>query len=366
MCGDGDDENENSTTRQEVKVDHVEEYVGHRLVDLPEEILRLIATCLLPIAYDCMRFRLVCRTFRRSAPPLRLSTQYPLLMFGNRRHVRCSISDPIKNITYCFDLPKLLGAKIRFSKDGWLLMSKDDTSLFFFNPYTQVTVELPDLISPKIVFEVLCFSSPPTSPDCTIFGICQSTFHYVMILCLRLGEDAWTPVHADHDDFFYPSSNCPVFHEGSFYCLGIKGELGVFDAWDLSWKVIPMPMPRPCSSIYQIYLVEWDGELTSVFVGRSGKYVDAYLLDRSKMKWLTLSNLKDQTLFLSPSSSISVKMISEGIRSRIYFPISYDNSLLFYSLETRKWHSAFGSHCREDTYNTRERLHCTWFQPSYQ
>ncbi|KAI3977025.1 hypothetical protein MKX01_008883, partial [Papaver californicum] len=49
------------------------------------------------------------------------------------------------NESYLMNIPELFeGSRIRFSKGGWLLMSKGNT-LFFYNPFTKSTIKLPDL-----------------------------------------------------------------------------------------------------------------------------------------------------------------------------------------------------------------------------
>ncbi|KAF9613572.1 hypothetical protein IFM89_009242 [Coptis chinensis] len=146
----------------------VEESNGFRWIDLPMDILRSIAMHL-PSSADYMNFGSVCKSFALSIPQRPLTTQYPQLMFSNRTSL-CSFCDLMHNVTYCFDMPDLLGARIRFSKDGWCLMSKGDYSMFFFNPFTKVTVTLPDL--PKhFANDGFSFTQVPTSPDCIVFGI---------------------------------------------------------------------------------------------------------------------------------------------------------------------------------------------------
>ncbi|KAG8379118.1 hypothetical protein BUALT_Bualt07G0054800 [Buddleja alternifolia] len=73
----------------------------------------------------------------------------------------------VYNDFYYLDFPELIEAEIRFSKYGWLLMSRGNM-LFFFNPFTKVKMELPPAISP---FVSVSFSLPPTSKDCLVFGI---------------------------------------------------------------------------------------------------------------------------------------------------------------------------------------------------
>ncbi|KAF9613573.1 hypothetical protein IFM89_009243 [Coptis chinensis] len=338
--------------------EHVEEYNKLQLNDLPMDILRLIALYL-PSTADYLNFGRVCKSFASSIPQIPLTTQYPQLMFSKRRNSVCSFYDPMYNVTYCFDMPELLGARVHFSKDGWLLISKDNYKMSFFNPFTKVTVELPDLPE-HYTMNGLSFTQAPISTDCVVFGIAWAGASAVQILYLHLGEDAWTHEGRHNEVDFFPSNNNPVFHDGAFYCLGAERYLGVFDLRDYTWTI--HLTPEPCSSIQQNFLVENDGELLSVFVGQEGEYVHLYKLDRSNMYWEVLSNLEDQMLFVSRSTSLLMKATSEKMQNKIYFPLSYGNrnNYLFYSLETQRWQSSLGGYLSEDIYNTEEKLHCTW------
>ncbi|KAF9614044.1 hypothetical protein IFM89_014844 [Coptis chinensis] len=227
--------------------EHVEEYNKPQWNDLPMDILRLIALYL-PSTADYLNFGRVCKSFASSIPQIPLTTQYPQFMFSNRINSVCSFYDPMDNVTYCFDIPELLGARVHFSKDGWLLISKNDYTMSFFNPFTKVTVELPDLPPEHFTMNGLSFTQAPTSRDCVVFGIAWAGSG-AQILYLHLGEDAWTLEYRQNENEvdFFPSNSNPVFHDGAFYCLGAERYLGVFDLRDDTWTILLTP--EPCSSI---------------------------------------------------------------------------------------------------------------------
>ncbi|WJX26941.1 hypothetical protein P8452_15809 [Trifolium repens] len=58
----------------------------------------------------------------------------------------------------------------------------------------------------------------------------------------------------------------PAFHNGLFYFLSITGKLGVIEATTekIRWKVLE-ELQAPCSSLFNNFLVECDGNLLSVF-----------------------------------------------------------------------------------------------------
>ncbi|KAL5712746.1 hypothetical protein ACHQM5_014887 [Ranunculus cassubicifolius] len=348
-------------------------------IKLPMDILHSIAMRL-PLPVDCVNFRLACKTFANSVPkiqwridPLGSTIQYPWLMHSKRGKSGCSFLDPMCNVTHCFDIPGLLGSKIWFSKDGWLLMARS-RSMFLLNPFTKATIQLPDL-NGDFAFRGLSFSAPPTSSECIVFGICNPIYDRVVVCYVRLGEEAWTCIEHENQGVKFNLSDCnPVFHNGMFYCLGRECHMGIFHLKDDrtgDWKVHLLPSPR--ASVHQNYLVESNGELLSVFVGSKGSWVCAYKLISTyfsgdlTMQWRSLKSLGDQMVFVSRSTSLSLKAANDGMRNKIYFPLLFDNkknNYLFYSLETCMWESSFGDCLKNDIYSSTELLHCTWIQPT--
>ncbi|PIA46786.1 hypothetical protein AQUCO_01500377v1 [Aquilegia coerulea] len=342
--------------------------------DLPLDVLRLSTTHII-FGTDYRNFRSVCKTWATSVPPNRWptnkvgsATECPWLMFSNRENITCSFLDPISSFTHCVNMPELMGAKICFSKDGWLLMSKGDHNIFFFNPFNNITIKLPDLPVP-FRFSGLSFSSLPTFPDCVVFCVNSSTYNEIDICYLHISAKAWVVRCFNNNVEMILSYSNPVFCDGAFYCLSQQKHLGVFDIKDgrCDWTNLstPEPEPEPFSSLVRNYLVECNGELLSIHISHLGKGVSVYKLDRSSMKWAPLNSLEDRALFLSEAMSISLKAVDERMKNKIYFPISYNdtNNYVFYSFETRRWYSLFGDYCSEDIYNTREQLHCTWILP---
>ncbi|PIA46785.1 hypothetical protein AQUCO_01500376v1 [Aquilegia coerulea] len=314
--------------------------------------------------------RFVCKTWAASVPPHRWpinqiasTTECPWLMFSNRKKIQCSFLDPISSFIHSVHMPELLGAKMCFSKAGWLLMSRGNRSIFFFNPFNNVIIELPDLPL-SFRFSGLSFSSLPTSPDC-IVGAFTNNYYEVDICYLRIEEKAWARRCFNNNVILNLSVNNPVFCDGAFYYLSHERHLGVLDLKDGKCDWTNLSIPEPFSSIDRNYLVECNGEMLLVSVGKLGKWVDVYKLDPSNMNWTVLNSLEDRALFVSVTTSISLMSIDVKMKNKIYFPISYKdkNNYLFYSLETRRWHSSFGDYCKEDIYDTSEQLHCTWIQP---
>lgn len=78
--------------------------------------------------------------------------------------------------------------------------------------------------------------------------------------------------------------NSPVFYKEAFYFLGRERNLGILKLNDeeTSFKVLTKPKP-PCNGNLQMFLVECNGELLSVFVAPFGKWIRVFNLNESKM-----------------------------------------------------------------------------------
>ncbi|KAF5181868.1 hypothetical protein FRX31_028558 [Thalictrum thalictroides] len=76
------------------------------------------------------------------------------------------------------------------------------------------------------------------------------------------------------------------------------------------WKIIPNSQLLPYSdassytNCIKNFILEYDGEILSVFVGYLGKSVLIYKLNRSEMRWERLESLGDKVIFLSHTASM--------------------------------------------------------------
>ncbi|GKC93732.1 hypothetical protein Tco_1159174 [Tanacetum coccineum] len=107
--------------------------------------------------------------------------------------------------------------------------------LVFYNPFTNAVRDLPDVVG--ISFYWLCFSAPPTSPDChgMLIGKEGIFIHFVG------GEKSWRLVSLDYDDdddyryhFYFPT-----LYDQDLYALCDDGELHIFKILaqeDCSWE----------------------------------------------------------------------------------------------------------------------------------
>ncbi|KAK9146823.1 hypothetical protein Sjap_006726 [Stephania japonica] len=166
---------------------------------------------------------------------------------GNDEHV---IIDPMDNERklQIIDLPQLINfpfIQCLASNHGWLLMlSREDTTLFFYNPFTQAKVDLPYRRS---LFEAAAFTAPPTSPDCVIYG-----FAAVRAVV------ASTSSGADGDG-----------GNNKLWCVDCLGRVGVFEIEGGVWRVVCGVKSEKVRSVGVGGVVEVGGELV-VGVRRKG------------------------------------------------------------------------------------------------
>ena len=341
------------------------------------------------ILKDLNTFRAICKSWRLSSPMspllplLKLPySQSPCLMYLAKH--KCTFFHPMHdNGSYQMDLPELQDAFIRYSKYGWLLLSKMDGSVFFFHPFDRIKIELPNYPC-KEIFESMSFSSPPTSTDCFVIGI---IYHGSKFSIIRRGEVAWTL--CEFTDYFRPMghfiNNNPLLYKGRCYRLGLQGDglpvkVGVFDPheylshpnqYKCRWKYLSyIPPPEDFDySLRSSYLLERDGKLFVVFeLHDSEPSIHIYSLNLSsigpRMKWHKVTNIGNKMLCVSSGGSFFELSVAKGMSNKIYVPSVQDNNNIFYSLETKKYHSCFTDYSSRNKSHGRELPNCTWIKPS--
>ncbi|KAI3967473.1 hypothetical protein MKX01_012283 [Papaver californicum] len=147
-----------------------------------------IASFLHPVDY--IHFRVACKQNSIFLPALnRLSAStrttattclspWLISIFEENKKTICDILVPMDNndryIMKFSRSRKLVGATIRFSKDGWLLLSNGKKTVFCYNPFTRAIIRLPDLPD-DYVLGGMSFSSILTSRNCVVIAISNWT-----------------------------------------------------------------------------------------------------------------------------------------------------------------------------------------------
>ncbi|KAI3928506.1 hypothetical protein MKW98_024107 [Papaver atlanticum] len=353
------------------------------------DISEAVARFLHPVDYN--HFRLACKQNSVLLPALNRTSAIPrtitttcsspwlISISEDDEEANWDIVDPIhNNDKYLMKLSNqlLVGATIRFSEDGWLLLSNGKKTVFCYNPFTKAVIRLPDLPD-DYVLGGMSFSLVPTSRDCVVAIISnwwelagENEISFLVINPAKRVKNrtpSWTIYQFNYEghveDNFIPCINNPVFYKGAFYCLDYNGMLGVFNLkGGVSWKILPKSL-KQFGGFYPSYLVECEEKLLLVNVGQSGKLVEIYRLDDSEMVWVKLNSLGKHALFISYTSSFSTVAPRSCMENNIYFPRLYAGKVLYYSLDTCRYHSV--GHSSRDFHSSKERSNCTWIEPNW-
>ncbi|CAH9134119.1 unnamed protein product [Cuscuta epithymum] len=267
--------------------------------------------------------------------------------------------------SYSVDIPELLSSVLLYSNNGWLLLREGIEIIFFFNPFTNERVDLPNKPG-WVVWKGAIFLSEPTATDCMVFGVMSVMGKWVRIYTISRGEGDWEESVFDFDEDDTPmfQSVCsPVFHNGKLYCLGAEGKMGVFDLKGRNWTIHDVSGRPHVDQTDESYLLECNGQLMAVFLSFMGQEICVLALDADKMEWEKVDSLGEFMLLISAPTSLAVKAVIAGMENKIYFPRFYDHQIVFYCLKTCLY-KTFGSFSKEDLFETAEQLNCCWMQPS--
>ncbi|KAL8059047.1 hypothetical protein ABFX02_03G061800 [Erythranthe guttata] len=341
--------------------------------DIPQELLDLILSNV--FAKDRYNFSLVCRSWNEvvSASSYRHS---PCLMF-NERSMKHLWKFFQHNSFFYLDFPKLEGARIRFSNHGWLLMSRDnDETLFFYDPFNHHMIELPALCFKDRVaaYSTICFFHPPTSPDCFIVGIgtiIEQRYDEAEIGVLKHGEDEWKIYIYETPHEFQATLGPPILDDGLLYFLDLKGNIATFDiskhGYNLAWSVFTGCLkPRQLrKNIREHFLIKPKGEkeIFAVFAIYSERRVSVYRLSKG-LSWEFVEDLGDKVFYLCRTSSFGYTTDVKSMANKIFFPKFYGDKIIYYSLDTKKYHCFEGDYSSNNS-NGLGGLGCvTWMVPT--
>ncbi|KAF2919932.1 hypothetical protein DAI22_08g172100 [Oryza sativa Japonica Group] len=245
----------------------------------------------------------------------------------------------------------------RSSKDGWVLASAGiyGNDIFIINPFTEEIVEPP----------MLAFLY--NYNDCAFFGINSSdSGKFLSTFTWQHGEPHWIEQEFEYNVSFPVGYNNPVMFDGKFYCLGRKGNLGVFDPTSNTWRILDKPEPIHVEmDLFEedhigrefCYLVDMDGELISVFLRNANELPRVFKLNRTEISWVEVEDIGGGALFLDYRSSYGVASPDGGNGNRIYFPrYSKDGKPVFYDMNKKTYSPSF--------YGVIEPLNCVWVVPN--
>ncbi|KAL3641235.1 hypothetical protein CASFOL_016203 [Castilleja foliolosa] len=335
--------------------------------DLSGDLLSLIHSKL--VGEDAHRFSLVCRSWRAvaTALPCRYS---PCLIHYTRRNRLWNFSQ--FNSCIHMSLSYLENVDILCSNFGWLLMSRVNNTLFFFDPFNNRKIELPCELG--YGYTSFCFSHPPTSPDCVVVGfatIFEGDEVSMKICVLTHGSDVWEERKYKHPKInFIVARGAPIFHHGLIYLLSINGNVATFDlkkhgcksAWAVNNKCLKDYAYN--KEIKEHFLFKIRGEedtLFSVMLVNDERNVKLYRLsEEPKMKWKLEKDIGDKVLHLSHYSSSGDTAHPKCMANRIYFPRFHADSIVYYSFATGMYHSHDGHFSSTNSFDVKRLDFATW------
>ncbi|XP_056697848.1 F-box/kelch-repeat protein At1g57790 isoform X2 [Spinacia oleracea] len=352
-----------------VKINWSKEIQGEspRFVELPHHLIDLISKYM--HLFDFWNFRASCKTFQSAVVPLtplcRNNNMLPLFVFLKNDGRFCEILDPSRDdsCTRIFQLSSEPFA-IDFFKDGWLVISVGSSrSLKYFNPFTKVRGDFPTdgCLS---CFSSIGFSTYPTSPDCMTVAIVEK-YIAVEINYVKYGDESWDSFELRYEDIdldFHPGTSSPIDFEGTLYILDRVGYLGAFVLvkGEESWRVYDRPQTQLFDDLDSAHLVMSGGQLHAVFIGYMGKWIEVFKFNLLTENWCKVRSLGNHSFFISHTSSFSVETTEAWMRNRIYLSRVKGNGIVFYSLDTGKYHVFGSEESMENLYGTKEPTQCCW------
>ncbi|XP_076897669.1 F-box/kelch-repeat protein At1g57790-like [Bidens hawaiensis] len=339
------------------------------LLSIPFHILETIMENCFGVEY--MNFRATCKRCYLAAPLTRWQTYSPWFMVLNTYPGgNITFIDPICGDKYFMKTPQELNGdcEVLCSRFGWLMFDVNGHGLLlFFNPFTSNIYKLPKA---PYYFESLCFSAPPTSPDCMVVGF---TSHIVCVHFVSQEASSWRTYR------FGGPSDCfrfPAFCGRDIWALCNNDEiLNLRDTGEgYSLDVVTDKVPRGCGSHIEYFMSKCGEHLLLIIVNDLGESVEVLKLNESTKEWEKIDDLGKHMICISESegSCICLEAKAPQMGNKIFFPRllqSKDTKIVFYSLETRKLHTFDDKHIQESFGFDLSRTYgyCfpnTWIEPN--
>ncbi|KAM0053352.1 hypothetical protein Hdeb2414_s0007g00258701 [Helianthus debilis subsp. tardiflorus] len=334
------------------------------------------------VGVEYMKFRATCKHCYLAAPLSQWSSKTskklqlyslvksPWLMVLDTYRNIITFIDPIYGEKYFIKTPQELKGdyQIYCSRYGWLLLYKSSGPLVFFNPLTSDIRKLPEVP----YMQSFCFSAPPTSPNCIVVGFTTGTWDvYVHFVS---GESSWRLDSLDFGSDHPYSFDFPTFNGRDIYALCSNKRIEAFRDIaddDFTWDEVTNNVPIKSSADY--FLSSCDQHLLLVIVGAFGESLEVFKLNDSSDGWEKMDGLGKHMIYISNTSCICLEAKSPEMGNKIYFPRllhNDDRKIVFYSLETRKYHTFDDNNIQEgfgtDLFKTNYLCYPhTWIEPSW-
>ncbi|KAK9689169.1 hypothetical protein RND81_09G040400 [Saponaria officinalis] len=302
------------------------------LPKLPTDMVQLISRRM--NMFDCMNLGATCKTMYDAnlIAEWRAYCSCPLFMVRKDNKGTYELLDPFENISHpisTFDDSPTNLSIFECCQDGWLVLRSNRDYLRFLNPFTRKKID--DCLFVFCPVQVLDFQQVLLLLISWLSEFLASKREW---LC---DEMEFNP---DKDIPFYPNGiSSPRYHKNALYFIVTNGCLGVLkiNQGKLTWHVYK--------------------KLASVFIGDMGSWVRVFKFDTLDKCWLELDTLGD---YVIRASCFSVKSKKSEMKNRIYLPRYMDNEIVFYSLDTKMYHTASNTKSMYNFYGMKAQSSCCW------
>nr|XP_043611284.1 uncharacterized protein LOC122582921 [Erigeron canadensis] len=330
------------------------------LLCVPLDILAALMEFCVGLEY--MNFRATCKRRYFAAPLIQWSDETALKRLQNyslpspwlmalQKHQRVIVfNDPMLGGEFYMMNSQIwaINETIYCSRFGWLLFEISDLCLVFFNPFTNDLRELPN---PGYYLQSLCFSAPPTSPDCMVVGYNHIREWEIFVHFVAQEPPCWRRFRISPDPL---SLCCPTLFGHDLYALSSNRELVLFNNLgeeDVAWKIFEAKaLTSSCRSQVRYYLVKCDEHLLLVIVGAIGEPVDIFKLNDSTQEWEKINGIGKHMIYICDATCLCMEAKTREMENKIYLPklCSTNGKIVFYSLETCTFHTFNGENIQED------------------
>lgn len=328
---------------------------------LPTELLELIISQL--TLKDNICISAVCKKWHSVAVSVRVVKKSPWIMHFPKHGELFEFYDPCQRKTYLIELPELRSCRVCYAKDSWILLYKSITQrLLFFNPFTRELIKLPKF---ELSYQIVAFSSAPTSPNCLVFTVKHVSPTVVSISTCHPRATQWSTVNYRNRLPFVSSIwNKLVFSNGIFYCLSLTGWLGIYDTQEHTWTVCGVPPPKCPENFYSKnwwkgkFMTEYKGDILVIYTCENENPI-VYKLDRTN--WTKMTTLGGVTLFASFLTSHASTDLLGVMRNSVYFTKVrfYGKRCISYSLDHGRYYPRKECH----DWGEQDPFESIWIEP---
>ncbi|XP_076895046.1 F-box/kelch-repeat protein At1g57790-like [Bidens hawaiensis] len=218
-------------------------------------------------------------------------------------------------------------------------------------------------------YDSVCFSAPPTSPNCIVVGLAAVLPMHVFVYFINQ-ESSWRVFRMDFGGTTPDLFRFSTFYGQDVYAL-YRGALDVFREIEGRpfWDGAVVEAPRGKSAQY--FLVSCCQHLLLVVMDELGKSVEVLKLNDSTQEWEKIDSLGAHAIYICGTTCVCMEAKTPEMENKIYFPRLHSKSekIIFYSLETCRYHTLNGrniQHCLEDFFGTSYSIYShAWIEPSW-